>query len=192
MKYLKAAKEFAHSCDDDVPHSSQVSRLSLYLFDELHELHGLGNEARFFLELAGLLHDVGYCESAKSHHKHSLRLIREADGLPFSERERLLIGSIARYHRKALPKKSHDHYMSLDRKDRRTVRYCGAIIRIADSCDISHSSSVQEIEAEIAETGINLVLVMEMEDPWIKQQIDKKKNMFEKVFKKKLSVSFVF
>src|SRR4029453_14508255 len=107
----------------------QVTTLALSLFDQTASLHGLGPAARGLLEVAGLLHDVGYAISQSNHHKHSLYLIRNADLDGFGARERDLVANIARYHRKALPADRHAEYMALDDDDRTLVRRLAALFR---------------------------------------------------------------
>jgi exopolyphosphatase / guanosine-5'-triphosphate,3'-diphosphate pyrophosphatase len=113
------------------------------LFDQTAALHGLGPAERGLLEVAGLLHDVGYDVSQSAHHKHSLYLIRNADLDGFTSRERDLIANVARYHRKALPADRHAEYMALDDADRTLVRRLAALLRLADGLDADHFQVVE-------------------------------------------------
>jgi alpha-galactosidase len=45
------------------------------LFDELQPLHLLGAQERFWLNAGALLHDIGWIEGQKGHHKTALRTI---------------------------------------------------------------------------------------------------------------------
>jgi putative phosphoesterase len=143
-KRLAAVCRLARECDYEAAHTHQVTRLSLMLFDELVPLHGLGDDERFYLQCAAMLHDIGWMEGQRRHHKTALRAILSAD-LPFDDRERLIVASIARYHRKALPSTRHDHFAALDAVDRRTVRILGGILRVADGLDRSHLSLVRRL-----------------------------------------------
>jgi exopolyphosphatase/pppGpp-phosphohydrolase len=75
----RAVLDFARRHAWDEAHARQVTTLALSLFDQTSALHGLGPAERGLLEVAGLLHDVGYAVSQSAHHKHSLYLIRNAD-----------------------------------------------------------------------------------------------------------------
>ena len=80
------------------------------------------------LEAASLLHDVGYFIDYTKHHKHSYHLIRYAKLFDFSPRETEIIANLARYHRKALPKKKHENFSRLSTGDQELVRRLGGIL----------------------------------------------------------------
>ncbi len=146
---LDAVLRLAESCGYEVEHTHQVTRLALLLFDELEHLHNLGDEERFWLQCGALLHDIGWIEGQSKHHKTSLRIILNSPLLPFDERERLIIGSIARYHRKALPTANHDHFAALDWDERRTVSVLASFLRVADGLDRTHRSVVEDLACEV-------------------------------------------
>ena len=140
-----AVLEFARSCHVEEEHALHVAQLSLQIFDAVDPLYHLGDGARRMLEAAAILHDVGYFINYSSHHKHSYHLIRHADLFGFAPRERELIANIARYHRKALPKKKHEAYLRLAGADRLLVSRLGGIVRLADGLDRRRSSVVQSV-----------------------------------------------
>lgn len=146
---LKTVIRLAQTCDYEASHSHQVTRLALLLFDELEPLHHLGLEQRYWLECAGILHDIGWIEGWHNHHKTALHIILTTPLLPFTNKERLIIGSIARYHRKALPTLSHDHFASLEPDDRQVVCILSACLRLADGLDHSHQDRVKDISCKI-------------------------------------------
>jgi exopolyphosphatase/pppGpp-phosphohydrolase len=141
--------QLAESCSYEAEHAHQVTRLALRLFDELQTLHGFGEEERFWLQCGALLHDIGWIEGQRGHHKASLRIILDTPLLPFSPRQKLIIGSIARYHRKALPSERHEHYTALGPAERDTVRTLAAILRVADGLDRTHRSIVEDVSCEV-------------------------------------------
>ena len=61
--------------DASLEHGRHVAFLADRLFDELAELHGLGKKWRRRLHLAALLHDIGFAEGRRKHHKISMRRI---------------------------------------------------------------------------------------------------------------------
>lgn len=152
--HLRPVYRLAESCLYEVGHTHQVTRLALLLFDQLHGLHRLNARRRFRLTCAALLHDIGWIEGRKGHHKTALRYILESPLLPWDRRERLIVGSIARYHRRALPTLRHDHYTELSRSDRQDVRVLSGIMRVADGLDHTHRSNVRDVVTRVTDDQI--------------------------------------
>jgi putative phosphoesterase len=142
---LAKIRELAEHCRYEQPHAEQVTRLALRLFDDLQPLHGLGKQARFLLRSAGLLHDIGWVEGQKKHHKMARDIILHAESLPLTPRERSVVALVARYHRRALPKKKHTHYAAMQEGDRHTVRTLAGLLRLADGLDRSHEALVRDV-----------------------------------------------
>lgn len=141
----QAVLELAATCNYNPEHVERVVRLSLKLFDELKILHRLGEEERFWLQCAATLHDIGQIEGHRQHHKASLKIIITNNLLPFNNKVRLIIASIARYHRKALPSESHDHFAALDPQDREKVCVLAACLRLADGLDQSSHGQIVDL-----------------------------------------------
>lgn len=153
--------EFARSCHYDEEHSLQVTRLALELVDALAPPFSLGEKERQMLEAAGLLHDVGYFISYAGHHKHTYHLVRHADLFGFTPREREIIAHVARYHRKALPKKKHETFIRLAPPDRLLVRRLGGILRLADGLDRRRNSLVAALDCSLSPSTFMVRLVSE-------------------------------
>ncbi|MFO7651095.1 MAG: YfcE family phosphodiesterase [bacterium] len=183
---LEAVFDLARSCDYEVEHTHQVTRLALMLFNETQAFHRLGPQERFYLQCAGLLHDIGYVAGSKSHHKQALKIVLDSELLPFGRRERLVIGSIARYHRKALPGARHKHFARLDRDDRHRVRVLAAILSLVDSLDSSHRSLVHTLKCSFTpRKAIIHCVVLGLYEEW-RQRVFEKGLLFEQVFGRKL------
>jgi exopolyphosphatase / guanosine-5'-triphosphate,3'-diphosphate pyrophosphatase len=132
----------------DEPHARHVGRLVLSLFDQLRDLHGLGEADRRILLVAAVLHDVGQFVSYRRHHKHSLYLIQNSDVPNVSSDERALVALVARYHRRADPHQDHYLYQDLRSGNRLRVRKLAALLRIADALDREHLQRVAHVRAE--------------------------------------------
>jgi exopolyphosphatase/guanosine-5'-triphosphate,3'-diphosphate pyrophosphatase len=140
--------ELAERCSYSPEHAAQVTRLALSLFDQTRSIHQLGDREREWLEYAGLLHDIGVHISYPRHHKHSYYLIKNGDLRGFEPEEIEVIGLVARYHRSATPKKTHEGFAELGGKQRRTVRTLAAILRLAEGLDRSHAQAISGIELQ--------------------------------------------
>jgi exopolyphosphatase/guanosine-5'-triphosphate,3'-diphosphate pyrophosphatase len=145
---LKYVKKLAKDCHYEAKHTRQVTRTALKIFDDLQNLHRLGSTERFYLECAGILHDIGvHTQGTKGHHKASLNIILTTPILQFNNIERLIIGSVVRYHRRAMPSISHDHFKALNEDERKKVSILAGILRIADGLDYTHRRHVGHVEA---------------------------------------------
>ena len=138
-------------CQYEKEHTDQVTNLAISIFDQLQPLTGLDEQARFYLLCAATLHDIGvHTEGAQGHHKTALRIILSTPLLHFNSQERLLIGSIARYHRKALPSSHHSHFAALSKPAQKLVVQLSAILRVADGLDYRHKALVQKVKLKIS------------------------------------------
>ncbi|MBL7065580.1 MAG: HD domain-containing protein [Anaerolineae bacterium] len=187
---LQAVLQLAQDCEYEVEHTHQVTRLALRLFDELGTLHGLGAEERFWLRCGALLHDIGLIKGARGHHKTALRIILDTPLLPFDARERLIVGSIARYHRKALPQETHAHFAALDPADQDSVSTLAALLRVADGLDYTHQSLVQDISCETAPRQIIVRCGVRRAAEVERQRALYKGNLLEQVLNRELVVEW--
>jgi len=187
---LQAVLQLAQSCEYEVQHTHQVTRLALQLFDELQPLHRLGAEEHFWLQCGALLHDIGWVEGQRRHHKTALRIILNTPHLPFDRRERLIIGSIARYHRRALPSEKHDHFTVLEPAERRIVSMLAAILRVADGLDRAHRSLVEHLSCEVSPQQIVVRCAVRGPAEAEQQATLKKGRLLELVFHRELVIAW--
>ncbi|MGI5868462.1 MAG: HD domain-containing protein [Kiritimatiellia bacterium] len=151
---LRVARATGRKYQHDAAHAEQVAKLALQLFDLLQEEHGCTQRHRLILEVAALLHDIGAFVSVRSHHLHTMYLIRNTEFAGLSSEEIELIAVIARYHRKSMPKSSHPEYVALPPEDRLVVSKLAAILRVADALDRVHDQSLGKIRFKLDETAL--------------------------------------
>lgn len=137
--------------EEDRNHVQHVARLAVHLFDELEDLHGLGDHDRFLLEAAGCLHDIGWsvARNGQGHHRESARLIREHGWKNLSPATTELMAQVARYHRKSVPDLEHEEFAALSPAERLRVQQLAALLRMADGLDRSHQQLISHLSAEI-------------------------------------------
>lgn len=140
----------------DEKHALHVARLAGSLYDQLAHVHGMGDRERRLLVAAALLHDVGGVVSLKSHHKHALYLIARSELPGFTAREMFIVGSIARYHRKAPPSPLHQEFAQLSLADRQRVRLLAGLLRVADALDKEHRQKIQDIVVVRKGNGVQI------------------------------------
>ena len=57
---LEEVMALMQALEKEQHHVQHVARLAVHLFDELEDLHGMGDADRLVLESAALLHDIGW------------------------------------------------------------------------------------------------------------------------------------
>src|SRR5258708_33133570 len=95
-----------------------------------------------------MLHDGGSFVSYNRHHKHSYYLLYHADLPGFTDRERELIATIARYHRRSTPKDRHEEFQRLPPEERIVVRRLAAGLRVADGLARGHRRHVRSVSGK--------------------------------------------
>ncbi|MGZ4850430.1 MAG: CHAD domain-containing protein [Candidatus Bathyarchaeia archaeon] len=183
---VKETQEISKKYWSDTEHYAQATRLALRFFDGLVNVHNLGQRERCWLECAATLHDIGLSKSTGSHHKKSAKLILNDTQLPFTSQERRIVASIARYHRKGLPKQSHYNLSTLDRVTLQKIKILASLLRVADSLDYTHRSIIKTLNIKVETKRITTECVSEAKSVLEEQAFNKKKDLFEKVFAKKL------
>ena len=179
----------------EASHAYEVKKLSLMLFDGINEnLKKIPAKTRKFLEVAALLHDIGYNIDAKNHNKHSFDIIKKEGIKNFDEEEVTIIALVARYHRASLPNKTkHKAYAELKKKERKLVKRLSSILRICDGLDRAHMQLIKEIKTQYDEENniftILLTSNISQRTPDISSAI-KKKDLFEKVYKTQVVFKF--
>lgn len=158
---LRSAYQLGRHCTFDEVHAEKVMELALGLFDETRRLHGLDDKARFYLQVAALLHDVGKFVNPSGHHKHSHYLIRNSRLLGLTPAQRNLIACVARYHRKAAPSSSHLPFRDLSPREKPLVQKLSALLRLAEALDAEHRGQIRSVKARKSKGA----LVLKLEGP---------------------------
>ena len=175
---LDGLRAFGKRCGYREDHA----QLSLALFDQTRELHRLGEEERSLLHAAAMLHDVGAFVSYNRHHKHSYYLLYHADLPGFTDRERELIATIARYHRRSSPKDRHSEFQRLMPEERIVVRRLAALLRVADGLDRGHRRHVRSIKVQRRGARVHIDVTAEQGSELEVWSAKQKADLFEEVF----------
>jgi len=142
----------------DVRHARKVAALGHTLFVALHRQHGQALAMGRLLEAAAYMHDTGHLISDNGHHKHSAYMVANSDMPGFTNRERMVVAMLCRYHRKSMPSPRHEAFQSLSADEKRTVMMLIPILRLADNLDRSHDQRVEGVVCRIQESGVVLNL----------------------------------
>jgi exopolyphosphatase/guanosine-5'-triphosphate,3'-diphosphate pyrophosphatase len=155
---LVEARKLMHALDHEPAHVEQVTRIALGIFDALSPFTEGGGSERLILEVASLLHDIGWSESedGKRHHKISARLILEHPWQTLPPEATLRVACVARYHRRAAPRPGHKLYATLSPKGQKQVGILAGILRIADGLDRTHLQRVRRVTLTRGDLGVHL------------------------------------
>jgi exopolyphosphatase/guanosine-5'-triphosphate,3'-diphosphate pyrophosphatase len=110
--------------------------------------------------------------------------------VPFTSQERRIIASIARYHRKGLPKQSHYNLASLDKATIHKIKVLASLLRVADGLDYTHESIVSFINLKVGTKKIIVECIARNQSILEQQAFNKKKDLFEKIIGKKLVLTW--
>ncbi|MEO7137397.1 MAG: Ppx/GppA phosphatase family protein [Gemmatimonadales bacterium] len=185
---MEWARHLARKCHSNERHCEQVATLALQIFDGIKTRYELPAASRDLLQAAALLHDIGYLISHSKHHKHAYHLIMHGDLPGFSPHEVELIANVARYHRRALPRKSHENLARLPAEDRQQIGQLSGILRIADGLDRTHSQSVTGVKVRALRGRLRLSIEAGSSPAVESADAERKSDLFSKVFDTKVEL----
>ena len=190
-RLMRAASvlDLAQRCSWREPHSRQVARLALSLFDQTASEHGLGDHHRELLEHAALLHDIGEHVSGESHHKHTAYLIQHGQLRGFKPQEVAVLATLGRFHRQGEPKTSFEPYAAMDDGEKAEVRALTALLQVADGLDRGHSGSVDDVTVALERDRVVVQVAPSGDvelDLWGARR---KQSLFEQVFGRPIEFS---
>jgi exopolyphosphatase / guanosine-5'-triphosphate,3'-diphosphate pyrophosphatase len=176
-------------CNADRAHAEHVARLALDLFRGTRPLHNLPNSDGELLEFASLLHDIGFHVASSKHHKHAAYLIENNELKGFTADEIQLLAQVARYHRKATPKETHEGFGKLSSANKDKVRKLAAMLRVADGLDRGYAQVVRSVRVRVpdkADKSVELTLSAKGDPELEVWGARRKADLFQEVFGRKL------
>lgn len=169
-------------------HGKRVAGFARELFRATQELHGLDALWGGVLDWAALLHDVGWVEGQRAHHKRSARMIRQnlVPGQDVPAELRAYAALVARYHRRRDPSRRQRRFAALDAAEQRAVRQLAALLRLADALDYSHSGAVGKMEARLDGDTLVLKVKSALGCSAELHRLESKAELFRQVFEKEV------
>jgi exopolyphosphatase/guanosine-5'-triphosphate,3'-diphosphate pyrophosphatase len=175
----------------DESHTENVVQLAIKIFDQMPSEHGLFSRERLYLELAAILHDIGYFVSNSSHHKHGHYIVENSEIFGLAREDIQIVSNVVRYHRGSIPLRSHPEFNSLSREMRLVVMKLAAILRVADSLDRSHTQKITDVSLEFEDRNV-LLNVQSTKDLEVERYaLSSKGKYFEEVYGYKILLQSV-
>ena len=169
-------------------HARHVACLGHRLFEVLQPIHQLPPAAGKLLEASAFLHDIGHFVSGTGHHKHSAYLVANSDLPGFTNKERLTIAALCRFHRKSLPQPRHSHFQLLDADSRRLVVCLAPLLRIADALDRGHEQKVRNVSSTFKDGNVNLFVQADQDSDLEIWAANEAAKAFRDVYAKQISL----
>jgi len=185
---VTSARLLGRKYDYEPEHAQTVSRFAVELFDATKRLHRLGSDERVLLEVAGLLHDVGYYLGTTNHHKNTWYLINASPLVGCSESEKAIIALVTRYHTRSPPKSSHKEFVDVPPKRRRLVLMLASILRLAECLDREHVGKVRGFKLTVQRRKVTLTLKGRGDMLLERWALSNGSKLFEKTFKRELVI----
>jgi exopolyphosphatase/guanosine-5'-triphosphate,3'-diphosphate pyrophosphatase len=186
---ISSARLIGRKYDYDAQHSMTVARFALDLFDSTRRLHKLGSKERTLLEVAGLLHDIGYYIGTTGHHKHSYYLIKASPILGLNDAQRAIVATVARYHSRANPKPSHKEYEELSPARRSIVSKLAPLLRLAEALDHEHAGKVTRLRITVGKKKLTLRLKGRGDLLLERWALARNSEWFEKLYRRKVVIA---
>lgn len=142
---IRSAITLGRKCDFNEEHALNVAGLASELFLQLRREHRLAERFEVLLHVAAILYQIGSFINTRSSHKHAMYIIRNSELFGLSQGDLLLVGLVARYHRRASPQPTHEGYATLPREDRVVVAKLAAILRVAIALDETRSGRIRQL-----------------------------------------------
>ncbi|MCX7749815.1 MAG: Ppx/GppA family phosphatase [Clostridia bacterium] len=196
MQWYSDALEFSlNNCmqlyDVRQEHARHVCDISLSLFDQLGELHGLGENERKLLRISALLHDIGISISYYDHHIHSFYVILHSRLNGLTHRETLLVAAVAASHgnKDMLLEWSKKYKGVLKLGDVQIFTKLSMFLRIAECLDRSETGIIKALECQICESTVKIKTIKEGDAELELSLANEKNDSFKKIFRKSFVIS---
>lgn len=172
----------------DERHARLTAWLAYRIFEQTRPLHDLSNDDLLPLEIGSLLHDIGHFINSVDHDKHAFYLLSATRLIGLSQREQNIAANLVRYHRKRTPTTEDENFKALPPRDRSVVLKLCALLRLADSLDVSHTANVSDVTLRETKSGWRMRILGKDELLLENWSIAKRKSLFQEVFGVKLEL----
>jgi exopolyphosphatase/guanosine-5'-triphosphate,3'-diphosphate pyrophosphatase len=166
----------------DEKHACLTAKLAARLFEQSKPLHNLNGSNLLLLEIGALLHDIGHFVNTVDHDKHGYYLLNNHHLIGLTLREQNIVANLVRYHRKQSPSTGDENVKLLPQKDRLIVIKLCALLRLADSIDISHTGQITDVSLVETKSGWRMKIFGKSDLMLENWAFEKRKSLFEEIY----------
>lgn len=159
-----AIQDYMRRLQLDEAYSHHVADLALQIFDQVTDRafpkldRATRSSAREILRGASLLHEVGRFLSYSRYHRHSHYLITNSSLLGFTQNEKLLMGLVARFHRKSVPVSGSEGMDQLPNRYFQKVLVLSGCLRLATALNRTRQARVKQIVCSMDRDAAEIVV----------------------------------
>lgn len=166
----------------DLKHARHVAGYANALLAFLKDRFAFDAHDDVILTVSALLHEVGMFVNDRSYHKHSLYLIENSEIFGLGSRNLRLAARVARYHRRATPKMTHEEYTDMTPAERVCVTKLAAILRVANALDSLRPAKAFELDFTVSGNRLLIVVRSQLDLTLTRHHLAERAEMFAAVF----------
>ena len=165
----------------DLKHRDETLNFSTLIFDKMEKFHKLGDK-KILLEIAVILHEVGYYTNSKDPRKSTFDIIKNLEIYGLKREEINMIAIIAKYDELTVPNVYDKEFEKLSKKDKLIVSKLIAIFRIANALDKAKKQKIKSLKIKLLNEKILFTGETDENFYLEKWAFDKCSPFFEEVF----------
>lgn len=185
---IASAARLGRKYEFEASHAELTARLAVQLFDQCPDLHNLGPEERILLEAGALLHDIGHFISGRGHDRHGYYILQATPLIGLQQDQQEMVANLARYHRGLPAAEEADGFRRLSRRQRITLGRLSALLLLADAMDASHMGRAKSVALTHKKARWQLSLRGRGDLSIERQQLEKRRLVFEEAFGVELEI----
>lgn len=132
----------------DYNQTSQMEELTLYIYDHIRKLHGLGVRDRLLIQIAAILYNCGEFINMNAIAENSYHIIMSTEMIGLSPKEREMVATLV-LHGNNRYEESLRYYEKYDKDMCIKLSKLAAILQLAHSLDFTHKNKIKEISLTI-------------------------------------------
>ena len=163
-------------------HANYVRDLAVKIYDGVMTDSVLKSNIKLSLEVACLLHDIGFFINGKDHEMHSYYLLSNSNIFGIDKLSLKIICLTVKFHNESVNIEENEDFLSLTRRERLAILKLSAILRVANAVDRSQTQRTGNVTVVLQDHTLSLVLEGMNDINLEKKAVERASNLFETVF----------